>query len=329
MNWQNLFIPKKLWHALKIEIKTVIDVIRYGLPTHLIQYFGGIGDDLLCSTVAREIKKRSPNAKIWISSNYPELFVNNCDIANVFLREAHWYLWYSPMLRSKRLQLAYTTKKYPGGNQKEDVSPIKHILKIMCEKAGITGDIKLRPYIYMAETEKNNGKIFDKQIAIQCMGEDTSMLNKTWYTERFQIVVNELKNKFRDYKIIQIGGHNDPELKGTTDMRGKTSIREAAAILSNSKLYIGTDSLLMHLARAVECRSVIIFGGRNHSHQTGYICNENLNTFISCAPCWKWNECDFNKKCMGMISIENVLEACCMVIEKSELPLETETVWIQ
>jgi ADP-heptose:LPS heptosyltransferase len=83
------------------------------------------------------------------------------------------------------------------------------------------------------------------------------------------------------------------------------------------------------MARAVDCRAVIIYGGREHSSQTGYICNENLNSFVQCAPCWRWNKCDYDRKCMRMITPENILEALQKVINKKKVPLETETVTIQ
>ena len=56
-----------------------------------------------------------------------------------------------------------------------------------------------------------------------------------------------------------------PPLKGALDLRGKTGLREAAAILSNSLVFIGQVGFLMHLARAVDCRSVIVYGGQRNS----------------------------------------------------------------
>ena len=73
--------------------------------------------------------------------------------------------------------------------------------------------------------------------------------------------------------FIQIGSTADPPLQRVRDLRGATGIREAAAILYHARLYVGTVGFLMHLARAVECPSVIVFGGREAPWQSGYVCN--------------------------------------------------------
>jgi ADP-heptose:LPS heptosyltransferase len=125
-------------------------------------------------------------------------------------------------------------------------------------------------------------------------------------------------------EILQIGSPNDSLLEGVKDLRGKTSIRKTAAILSQSKCFVGTVGFLMHLARSVECRSVIIYGGREHSWQSGYKCNENLNSFVDCAPCWKWNDCNHNRKCMDSITPEEVLKAIREVLAKNGTVLELE-----
>lgn len=313
---EDLLNIKKILQAIKIEVLSIRDLTKYGMPSHIIQFFGGIGDDLLCTTVTHEIKKRVPDSKIWILTSYPELFIGNPDITKVLSREDYWYIWYSPMLRSKRLQLAYTSERYPGGNLQEDISPNKHILQIMCDCAAIPSDIDLRPYFFLSDEEKKRGKLYDIQIAIQCIGPDsgTAMYNKLWYVDRFQKVVTNILSTYPNCNIIQIGSNKEPLLNGVHDYRGKTTIRETASILNNSKCFIGTVGFLMHLARAVECRSVIIYGGREHSWQTGYRCNQNIESNIGCAPCWKWNDCYDNKECMDLIDTSIVISSLKKII---------------
>jgi hypothetical protein len=84
----------------------------------------------------------------------------------------------------------------------------------------------------------------------------------------------------------------------------------------------------MHLARAVECPSVIVFGGREAPWQSGYICNFNLYSAVPCAPCWRWNSCDFDRKCMSDISVADVVLAINQMFGKPRGPLALETVEI-
>jgi hypothetical protein len=167
--------------------------------------------------------------------------------------------------------------------------------------AGIKGRVSLRPYVFLTDRERESGKLGSRpQIVMQTsnLGAKYPMRNKLWPPERFQIVADALN---KDFEIIQLGLLGDPLLNGATDLRGKTSVREAAAILASSHLFLGLVTGMMHLARAVDCRSVIIYGGREHPWQSGYGANENLFWIGACAPCWLRNDCDFERICMQEI----------------------------
>lgn len=127
-----------------------------------------------------------------------------------------------------------------------------------------------------------------------------------WFQEQFQCVVDKIFDLDLDIKVIQVGSVADPLLQGVHDLRGMTDIRETASILSQSICFIGTVGFLMHLANSVSCKSVIIFGGREHSWQSGYKENYNIDTLIDSAPCWKWNDCDRNLQCMREINVDQV-----------------------
>lgn len=309
---QRLAAIRRLLRAVQIETRAWAQVVRHGLPDYVIQYFGGIGDDLLCSTIAHEIRARDSDARIWMLTRFPELFLGNPDIDRVLDSERYWYLWYSPTLRSRRLELAYTKEKSSESRRKEDLPPAEHILAIMCRKARLQGNITLRPYLFLADEERRTSRRAKMQVVIQCIGaaSRSAMVNKLWKVERFQNVVNRLKDRWGpSIALIQIGASDDPALEGIEDLRGQTSIRESAVLLNASDCFVGTVGFLMHLARSVECRSVIIYGGREHSWQSGYVCNENLDSDVECAPCWKWNDCDYDRKCMDIISVETVVSA--------------------
>jgi len=296
-----------------------------GIPDVLLQFGGGIGDELLLTTVARELKRRNRALRIWQVSRAWHLLKGNPDYHRVFDMN-HWPLRYTKMLTSRRLQLHYAIEKIPI---EAEVPPADHVLAILCRGAGLSGQIALRPYLNLTDTERAGGRRARRQIAIQCAGSDANQViarNKLWPPERFQTVVQQIQTRWPDCTIIQIGGNADPALPGTIDLRGKTSLRETAAVLSHSMCFIGTEGFLMHLARAVDCRSVIVFGGRVHSWQTGYACNENLDSFVPCAPCWLWNACDFDRFCMTNIKPDHVVAAVDRAIDKFGTPLATDTV---
>jgi ADP-heptose:LPS heptosyltransferase len=164
----------------------------------------------------------------------------------------------------------------------------------------------------------------ENQIVMQSSGRAAAhfMQNKEWYPQRFQEVCEALRE---NRTIVQIGSKDDPPLLGALDLRGKTSLRESAAILANSLIFVGQVGFLMHLARAVDCRGVIVYGGRERPWQTGYVSNANLIGDTACSPCWLRNRCDYEHACMNMISVEQVLAAARETIVKHPQPLEVET----
>jgi ADP-heptose:LPS heptosyltransferase len=284
---------------------------RLGFPSRVFHGGGGIGDDLLCTTVFRELKKRG-SARIVVRSQYAALFQGNPDV-DVVLRKK------IPMVAGllvhglNFLQLTY-------------VVPLKeHFLASMCRTAGISGEVTLRPYLFLRPDELAAGRLFDRQLVIQSagLGSTTPMKNKEWYPERFQEVASRLQSRAT---LIQLGTPLDPPLKGAVDLRGKTGLREAAGILANSLVFVGQVGFLMHLARAVDCRSAIVYGGRETSDKTGYIANKNLVGATPCSPCWEENKCDYDRECMKMISVEAVAGAALEQIDRHGSPLETEVV---
>jgi ADP-heptose:LPS heptosyltransferase len=207
-------------------------------------------------------------------------------------------------------------------------NPNQHVIAEVCASAGIAGEISLRPYVMLSSDERARGnRSVRPQVAIQSsnLGARYGMRNKQWYPDRFQTVVNSLGAEF---DFVQLGFVGDPPLQGCLDLRGRTTLREAAGVLAGSRLFIGLEGGLMHLARAVDCRSVIIFGGHTRPDQIGYLANENLGWSGQCSPCWLENECDFDRTCMREISAEAVIEAARRQLALMGEPLAVDRVVI-
>ncbi len=305
---KKLLNPHKVWQAIKLESHTTLQIAKHGYPDKLLQFLGGLGDELMLTCVARELKKRDPSLKLWQVSAAAPLLEGNPDYYAIFDR-SHWVMRHSNLLNSARVRFNYSNR-LPGEDNWE--IPDEHIIVKMLRQAGITGQVNLRPYVFLSDTEKKLGCLADAQITIQSVGfntHETWMSNKLWGHERLCQVVQELKGKHPHLSIIQLGDAKDPSLAATHDLRGKTNLRETAAILANSRVFLGTQGLLTHLARAVETRSVIIMGGREAAWQSGYSANINLERQPDCSPCWAMNRCGKNHQCMTDISVEEVITA--------------------
>jgi len=286
-----------------------------GRPDTVLFFGAGLGDDLLCSTVAHELKKRG-GGRIVMFSQTPSLFRNNPDVSAVF----KW--GYPTVGRLRRWGFNVCIPQYATYDQTtdRDITPNQPALITMCRMAGMSGPVELRPYLYLLKRERECGRLTGNQIVIQSAGL-AIMKNKEWLPGRYQEVADTIKSRG---KIIQLGLASDPAISGALDLRGKTSVRQSAAILANSKVFIGQAGFLMHLARAVDCRSVIVFGGREDPRVFGYAANENIIGRTDCSPCWQRTKCDYDHQCMRQIEVAQVVEAVERQLDRTvtSLPLE-------
>ncbi len=318
-------VPPALYQRASTFYRRTLDLARhpvfatrFGFPELLIHFGMSPGDDLLCTAVLRELKTRG-DKKIWMMSNNTELFTGNTDAAKVVPVDQR-FRDYATLWGGTYQHLEYARFDPPLDRSQP---PTRHVIAEMCSRAGVTGEIDIRPYIHLTSPEKDKSKWANGVIAVQSSGlaARLPMRNKEWFPERFQEAVNRLQNNF---KFVQIGSRSDPLLRNALDLRGKTNIRETAAILSWARLFIGLEGFLMHLARAVDCPAVIVQGGRTAPWQTGYPCNIHLYSAVPCAPCWLWNTCEFDHKCMNAITPEMVVNAAQEQLnrDRSNLPLD-------
>ncbi len=293
-------------------------VMRWGRPSLVVAYGDGFGDHLLCTSLFRELRKRGQSG-LWMMSGHHALFGGNTDVDAVVPRD-----WRYPVL-AQRWGGKSVMPDYAQIIESEDrsVPPKRHIISCMCERAGISGEVTLRPYMNLTPQEKAGGQLAARQIAIQSsiLSATMPIRNKEWKPERFQAVVNTLRYA---YTFVQVGSRTDPQLEGVVDMRGKTNVRETAAIISQSLVFVGLVGFLMHLARAVDCRSVIVYGGREAPWQSGYSCNENIFTPLPCSPCWLWSKCDHGHRCMNEIKASRVIESIERQVDSAREPLPVD-----
>jgi ADP-heptose:LPS heptosyltransferase len=297
----------------------VVNRLRHGVPSRFFQGAGRMGDDLMCSTAFRELRKRSKRS-IAMVTRHPGLFEKNPDVEKI-LRQTD-----DRLNRWGRAGLPVVTLSHTGYDAEQDLDlpPDEHILMRVCRLAGVRGPVELRPYIFLTPAEQAAGRLAENQVAVQSTGlaGPFALRNREWYPQRFQELCAELRS---DVRVVQVGSASDLKLEGAIDLRGKTSLRQTAAVLANSLVFVGLVGFVMHLARAVDCRSVIIYGGREKPAVTGYVANKNLYQQVRCAPCWLRNKCEFNHKCMDMITVEQVIAATADQISRYGTLLEVQT----
>lgn len=276
------------------------NVARWGLPARSL-LFGplSLGDDLLCTAVLREARRRG--RPLTMMTARPELFAGNADPARLLPIDDD-YVAGLRRLGARVIQPYYVG--HHAHDPQRDLLPPRHIIAEMCALAGLRGEIALRPYLALSASEIASGRLHQpRQIALHSSGLAAAIPYdaKEWGPARFIALARQLHPHA---KLIQLGSAGDPPLPVDTDLRGRTSLRQAAATLAASNLFIGLEGFLAHLARAVDCPSVIVMGGRAPAEIFGYSANLNLTTSPDCSPCARRSGCPHAMKCMAEITPE-------------------------
>jgi ADP-heptose:LPS heptosyltransferase len=255
----------------------------------------------------------------------PELFANNPHVHAVHPLNVDRF----HSLARLGVRVLRPDYRVPSSDPDRDIPPVRHLIADMCATAGLTGRIALKPELFFRSDEVSPiipATVSARPlIAIMSGGAAAAipMRNKDWPVERWQRVV-ELGRERCDF--IQLGSARDATLAGARDLRGRTTLRETALILKSSSAFVGQVGLLMHLARAVDCPAVIVFGGRERPDQSGYACNENLYSPVACSPCWRRNGCEHDRMCLATITPGLVWTAIERCLARPRAPLALEEV---
>jgi 3-deoxy-D-manno-octulosonic-acid transferase/heptosyltransferase-1 len=144
----------------------------------------------------------------------------------------------------------------------------------------------------------------------------TRWSTKLWDLERFVLLADGIKNKWT-CDVIFTGSTGDRDAIETItkamerkahNLAGETNLKELAYLYSKCDLLITTDSGPMHMAAAMGCPTVALFGPtapwRTGPYGNGHIVIRDETT---CSPCFK-KRCN-HMTCMKNITVERVLEA--------------------
>jgi hypothetical protein len=301
--------PRLLWN-----------LVRWGRPQRAL-LFGplSLGDDLLCTAVLREARRRGTPFAMMTAR--PELFAGNEDPTRLLPIDSYYVAGLRRL--GTRVVSPYYVKADPN-DQNRDLLPPRHIITEMCRLAGISGRVDLRPYLHLTGLERAAGRRVQRQLAIHSSGMAAALPYRTkeWGADRFNEVARLLA---ADFDLVQLGSPRDPALPAALDLRGRTTLREAAAVLAESAAFVGLEGFLSHLARAVECPAVVVFGGRARPETFGYPGNVNLYTMPECSPCGLVNSCLNEMKCMTAITPNQVVAAAYELAQRPRGPLPVAT----
>jgi heptosyltransferase-2 len=92
------------------------------------------------------------------------------------------------------------------------------------------------------------------------------------------------------------------------DSRAQHSVRQAAALLAQSRLVVTGDTLALHLALAMGRKTIALFGPTCPAEIDLYGLGEKIVSKAPCAPCYR-QCCSQSPDCMQSIALEEVRDA--------------------
>jgi ADP-heptose:LPS heptosyltransferase len=279
-----------------------------------------LGDELLCTAPLVEWRRRGSH-NVWVCTRKPELFSNLEPAARILPDDPRFERLAARLGRPFRY-LSYS-RHYDAALDREE-PPARHIIAEICAHAGLAGSVALRPHWRVSDAERAATARWQDHLVIQTstLVAHVPMHNKQWPVERFQAIVDYFSPQ---YNFVQLGSRDDPPLRGVADLRGSTTLRESAAVLHGARAFVGLVGFLMHLARAVDCPSVIVYGGRETPALTGYPCNLNLTRTPPCAPCWQRSRCTYDRICMSALPANEAIAALELLLTRPRGPLAVGT----
>lgn len=207
-----------------------------------------LGDVLLATPILRKLREKFPDDEIVMSTYFPDIIENNPHIDS--------------LVRSEKPLDGFDmtiTLDY-------ECTPDQHIVDSFAQIAEVSVGDKT-PEIYLTQQDltcadallRDSGIDLDSPICAFHMQSGWPV--RDWPIRHFRAMARELEAE--GVQIIVLGKETEPEIDFGIDLRGKTEVREAAAVLFKCTAMVTVDSSLMHFAYAMRRPTVAIFGCTN------------------------------------------------------------------
>ena len=338
-----IFLPEKAQYSAGTPISSIL-IIRPG----------GIGDAVLLLPMLNHISEMYPDAKIEVLAerrnaevfcwspavskiwqydkllNFTKLFLQHYDLIIDTEQCYRLSAVVGQLLRPTRL-IGFATNE--RSRLLTDPCPYDHdeyeAIQFLRLLIPLKGDAVISPIEFSKSLQLPQSKfISEKSYVVVFPG--ASVAAKQWPAERFAEVARYCEQS--GFDVVVLGGGADRAVgKVIADftarclnLAGKTSLTEAAAIVSGAQLVISGDSGLLHIAQLQGVPTVSLFGPSNFQKwcRKGD-CHFIMSANCGCSPCSKFGTiptCRHNHQCITNITVTMVVDAVerCNVLAQRE-----------
>ncbi len=222
------------------------------------------------------------------------------------------------------------TQPIPFRNDDRIVHHVYYYLNLL-KASGTAGDYS-PPWIYLSLGERLDarGKLSGLRKPVLGINPGAAYGSaKRWLPERFAEVAQRFTNDTKG-SIVLFGGAGEEGIGAEIarciggrftaphcflNLSGKTSIRELAALIAESDLFLTNDSGPLHIAYAVGTPLVALFGSTD-PRLTGPVGEGNvvISAALPCGPCFERTCKNNDLKCMHSITSDEVYEGLRQIV---------------
>ena len=193
-----------------------------------------------------------------------------------------------------------------------------HAIQIACDAYKIPCR-DMRPEVFFTKAEIEKVEALSQKYGLDkclylCVEPNVQSMvgaNKIWPWPLWEKTVRlfqqdaSVSNKVR---LVQLGAPGSQRLSGCEYFPGQLSFRESGALISKSIGLVSYVGALMHLAKAVAQKSVIICSAWEPMELATYPDDFVLYSARPCMNCGLLQKCEYDTACMGDISPEMVFK---------------------
>lgn len=201
-------------------------------------------------------------------------------------------------------------------------------IDIFCDLASIKIEDKKPIYIVTDEEKKWANEWIEKNLVrkglIVGIHVQSTANKRTWPIEKVRLLAFTIVNTWKDSSVFLFNIYNEvtqivekpfPNIFSISGF----SIRKVAALLDKCDAVVAPDSGLLHLAGALDKKTIALFGPSSPKSRIGYYKNA-VGVYLDypCSPCW-YSVCKEQLRCMTDISVSMVMERLSEVLGRSKM----------
>jgi ADP-heptose:LPS heptosyltransferase len=258
------------------------------------------GDVLVASAVMSAIKKKHPGCTTFFSTACPATVMHHPYIDNLVSMEA----------KDERFAFAYDL------DRAYENKPNDNILDAYCEAA----EVSREDCEFHLLADAVNKSLFKDYVVIHAGM--TNWVGRNWSDEEFRALAMMLHNE--GLQIICVGSPKDRFVPSDADARGRTTPRQLATIIRDAKLFVGIDSMPMHVAQFTNTPGVVFFGSVKPETRIYRSNMVGVTVQIPClgchhrkpSPCFLTDICETGgEECVTGLKAPAVFEQCLSLLK--------------